>query len=114
MRVLRVLCLGAVVACAGIGSAAKAGDYGPGGPGGPGGPDPAAAYYFHRHVHHQIYKLENFIAYTEANPDIDDAEKGRAIAWAHAGIHHLRKYVGLRRVPWPKPCCYTHRPIHLR
>jgi hypothetical protein len=66
------------------------------------------------HGQHIIHRKEDFIAYLEADPDVDDAFKGPIITHARAKIHWLRRAVGIRRIVWPGPCCYSRKPIYIR
>ena len=78
------------------------------------GEDWYSAYLLRRHAHHKIYKWDSLIALMEANPDVDDADKARAIAWARARIRYWRAVGGPQWPEWPTPCCYTRKPIRIR
>ena len=101
MTMRRIVLLSGILAVAGIASPALAGcdDY------------PEKCWW---RAHHEIYHMENFIARLEANPRIDDADKGPAIADTHDRILHVRAAIGPRWPHWPSPCCYSRRPIYIR
>jgi hypothetical protein len=61
-----------------------------------------------------IYERLNLIAWLEANPDIDEGVKGPAIAAARAEIHRLHATLAPPEWPWPSPCCYARKPLHIR
>ena len=78
-------------------------------------------WQFYRHhdrhwhsVHRSIYKLENSIALLEANPEIDDANKGPTISSARVAIRGLNETLDSPRWRWAAPCCYSRKPIRLR
>jgi hypothetical protein len=65
-------------------------------------------------VRHAIYENFNLIAHLEANPDIDDGDKGPDITAARAEIHRLHAIIGPAEWRWPAPCCYSRRPLYIR
>jgi hypothetical protein len=65
-------------------------------------------------VHCDIYELENRIALLEANPEIDDADKGPLISGARAGIRRLNAKLDPPRWRRAVPCCYSRKPVRLR
>jgi hypothetical protein len=67
-----------------------------------------------RATHGAIYAAENRIAFLEANPEIDDGDKGPIITGARADILRLRATLHPARWRWASPCCYSRRPIHIR
>jgi hypothetical protein len=64
-------------------------------------------------VHRSIYELENRIALLEANPEVDDADKGPLISSARADIRGLNATLDPPRWQWAVPCCYSRQPIRL-
>jgi hypothetical protein len=84
-------------------------------------PAPAQDYwygYWHhsprwRAVNDAIYQLNNRIAYLEADPQIDEAYKGRIISRARRDIRRLNATLEPARWEWPSPCCYGRRPIRI-
>ncbi len=66
------------------------------------------------HAHRAIYHMQNHIAYLEANPNVDDADKGPVIDHLHHKVLRIRAEVGPRWPHWPTPCCYSREPIHIR
>ena len=66
------------------------------------------------HAHRAIYHMHNHIAYLEANPNVDDADKGPVIDHLHHKVLRIRAEVGPRWPHWPTPCCYSREPIHIR
>jgi len=77
------------------------------------GCDGTPAHCFWR-AHRAIYRMQNRIAYLEANPDADDAYKGPIIDHLHYKVRRIRAAVGPRWPHWPTPCCYSRRPIYIR
>jgi hypothetical protein len=69
--------------------------------------------YWHT-VHRGIYELGNRIALLQADPEIDDADKGPLISRARADIRRLDAKLDPPRWRWGVPCCYTRKPVHLR
>ena len=65
-------------------------------------------------AHRVIYRMENRIAFLEANPNADDGYKGPIIEVLHRKILHIRAAIGPRWPVWPTPCCYSRRPIYIR
>lgn len=65
-------------------------------------------------VHRSIYGLEHRIAVLEANPEIDDADKGPLISGARADIRGLNAKLDPPRWRWAAPCCYSRKPVRLR
>jgi hypothetical protein len=84
-------------------------------------PAPAQDYwygYWHhsprwRDVNDAIYQINNRIAYLEADPQIDEAYKGRIISRARRDIRRLNATLSPARWEWPSPCCYGRRPIRI-
>ncbi len=99
---MRTIFLGLIVALAGVASPAIAGQYWTG---------RAVPYW---PAHHEIYALENSIAYLEADPDVDDDFKGPVIRAHHAEIKRLQVAIAPRPPKYFTPCCYSRRPIHIR
>jgi hypothetical protein len=66
------------------------------------------------HKHHRITHMENRIAYLEADPDVDDGDKGPVIDHLRRKIMRTRAAIGPRWPHWPSPCCYSRKPIHIR
>lgn len=64
--------------------------------------------------HHAIYHKHNRIAFLEANPAVDDGDKGPVITHLHHKILRIRSAIGPRWPHWPVPCCYSRRPIYIR
>jgi hypothetical protein len=69
--------------------------------------------YWHA-IHYGIYRLNNRIAYLEANPEIDDGYKGPIISQNRADIRGLQATLDPPRWRWASPCCYGRRPIRIR
>jgi hypothetical protein len=65
-------------------------------------------------THAAIYRLENRIAYLEADPAIDDGYKTPIITGARKDIRELRATLPPAHWRWASPCCYSRKPIHLR
>lgn len=65
-------------------------------------------------AHHAIYRKHNAIAFLEANPAVDDGDKGPAITHLHHKILRIRSAIGPRWPHWPVPCCYSRRAIYIR
>ena len=65
-------------------------------------------------AHHAIYRKHNAIAFLEANPAVDDGDKGPVITYLHHKILRIRSAIGPRWPHWPVPCCYSRRPIYIR
>ena len=61
-----------------------------------------------------IHKLENLIAYLEANPYHYGGYKDATIAAARATIQNLRAAMGAQPYWVPPDCCYRRRPIIVR
>ena len=91
---------------AGVGTPATAGEYWHSGYGSHDG--------HWRATHRAIYKLENLIALLEADPATDDGYKAPIINRARADIRRLRATLDRAQWRWSTPCCYSHRPIHIR
>ena len=64
--------------------------------------------------HRAIYHKANRIAFLEANPDVDDGDKGPVITHLHRKILRIRAAIEPRWPHWPTPCCYSRRPIYIR
>jgi len=67
-----------------------------------------------RTTHAAIYRLENRIAYLEADPEIDDGYKAPIIPGARSDIRQLRATLPPAHWRWASPCCYSRKPIHIR
>ena len=65
-------------------------------------------------MHRGIYELNNRIAFSEADPEIDDGYKGRIISGARRDIRRLNATLYPAQWEWPTPCCYGRKPIHIR
>jgi hypothetical protein len=61
-----------------------------------------------------IYADTKLIAHLEANPDIDESEKGPIILGARAEVHYLRRILGPVHRVIAGPCCYSRKPIYVR
>jgi len=61
-----------------------------------------------------IYANTKLIAHLEANPDIDESEKGPIILGARAEVHYLRRILGPVHRITAGPCCYSRKPIYVR
>lgn len=77
------------------------------------GCDGDAAHCFPR-AHRAVYHMQNHVAYLEANPNADDADKGPIIDKLHRKVLQIRAAVGPRWPHWPTPCCYSRKPIYIR
>ncbi len=66
------------------------------------------------HAHHHITRMENRIAYLEADPNADDGYKGPIIDHLRRKVLRVRAVIGPRWPHWPSPCCYSRKPIHIR
>jgi len=64
--------------------------------------------------HNAIYHKHNRIAFLEANPAVDDGDKGPIITHLHHKILRIRSAIGPRWPHWPVPCCYSRKPIYIR
>lgn len=65
-------------------------------------------------AHRVIYHMENHIAFLEADPNVDDGDKGPVIDHLRRKILRIRAAIGERWPHWPTPCCYSRRRIYLR
>lgn len=65
-------------------------------------------------AHHVLYRLENEIAFLEADPEIDDGYKAPVIAGARADVRRLRAVLGAAHWRWTVPCCYSRPAISIR
>ncbi len=65
-------------------------------------------------AHRAIYHMQNHIAFLQANPNVDDADKGPVIDHLHRKVLRIRAAVGPRWPHWPTPCCYSRKPIYIR
>src|SRR5271154_2242555 len=65
-----------------------------------------------RTTHAAIYKLENRIAYLEADPQIDDGYKAPIVTGARSDVRQLRATLPPAHWRWASPCCYSRKPIH--
>ena len=61
-----------------------------------------------------VYADASLIAHLEANPDVDEGEKGPQILDRHADIHRLRAVLGPAVDTGPEPCCYSRKPLVIR
>jgi hypothetical protein len=86
----------------GMASSAAAQDFGQG----------AAPCYFC--IRDAIYADVKLINHEEANPDIDEGQKGPDIVAARADIHRLRKMLGPLVQSGTEPCCYSRPPLFIR
>jgi hypothetical protein len=68
----------------------------------------------YRCIQDAIYADTRLIAHLEANPDVDDAVRGPAIAAARADIHRLKALLGPSLDAGPEPCCYARPPLRIR
>ena len=61
-----------------------------------------------------IYANTKLIAHLEANPDVDESDKGPIIVGARAEIHYLRRILGPVHRITAGQCCYSRKPIYVR
>jgi hypothetical protein len=61
-----------------------------------------------------IYADTKVIAHLEANPDVDESDKGPLILGARAEVHYLRRILGPVHRITASPCCYSRKPIYVR
>jgi hypothetical protein len=101
MTITRILCLCALFGAVGMVSPAMAGC------------DRHSDRCWWR-AHHALYHMGNRIAYLEANPNVDDSDKGPIIDRLQSRILRLRAAIGPRWPHWPSPCCYSRRPVYIR
>jgi hypothetical protein len=61
-----------------------------------------------------IYANTKLIAHLEANPDVDELDKGPVILGARAEVHYLRWILGPVHRITAGPCCYSRKRIYVR
>jgi hypothetical protein len=98
----RILALCGFLVLAGMAAPAAAQDFGSG----------AAPCYFC--IRDAVYEDVKLINREEANPDIDEGQKGPDIVAARADIHRLRALLGPLVQSGTEPCCYARQPLYIR
>jgi len=68
----------------------------------------------HACVRHAINARTSLIAYLEANPDIDEGDKGPVITRARLEIRRLQAMLRPQIQDWRDPCCYSRKPLYIR
>jgi len=61
-----------------------------------------------------VYADTSLIAHLEANPDIDEGDKGPQILDSHADTERLRAVLGPAVDTRPEPCCFSRKPLVIR
>jgi len=64
--------------------------------------------------HEAIYRLENRVAFLQADPEIDDGDKASIVTGARADVTRLHATLPPPDWRWASPCCYSRRPLHIR
>jgi hypothetical protein len=77
-------------------------------------PAPPAEAFCPWCIRDAIYADSKLIAHLEANPDIDELDKGPVILGARAEMHYLRWILGPVHRITAGPCCYSRKPIYVR
>jgi hypothetical protein len=77
-------------------------------------PAPPAEAFCPWCIRDAIYANTKLIAHLEANPDIDELDKGPVILGARAEVHYLRWILGPVHRITAGPCCYSRKRIYVR